>query len=302
MKRNILLLTGITMLLSFCQTSQQPSPEELIRISYQSEATGEERDYFLYLPKGYHSEPDKEWPVILFLHGNGERGNAKDELDYVISHGPMYEAWIQKRDLPFIIIHPQLPMYDRDEYDEYLRDRQPENIPVRLDEGTPDRMQDFETPQPMSGYVENPEIPLPPEGPPNGWYRLEQDLLDILDHTSATLQTDPAKVYLTGLSYGGFGTWYIASKHPDRFAAIVPVVGFGHPDLMEPIAESQMGVWCFSGGRDYIVHPQYFYTGLNKLEELGHKNVMYTIHADMGHDAWTRVYKSEELYQWMLKH
>lgn len=54
------------------------------------------------------------WPILMFLHGNGERGNGKDELDYVLMHGPLYEAWIQKKDLPFIIVSPQLPMFDFD--------------------------------------------------------------------------------------------------------------------------------------------------------------------------------------------
>ena len=100
--------------------------------------------------------------------------------------------------------------------------------------------------------------------------------------------------------YGGFGTWHLASKQPDMFAAISPIVGWGHPDLMGPIAESNFPVWVFSGGRDFVVRKKFFFPGLNKLEELGHTNLRYTIHDDMGHDTWTRVYSGDDLYNWFL--
>ena len=87
---------------------------QLLRISRVSLATKAERDHFLYLPKGYVSSSEQRWPVLLFLHGNGERGDAKADLDYLLKNGPLYETWIQKRDLPFIVIAPQLPMYGMD--------------------------------------------------------------------------------------------------------------------------------------------------------------------------------------------
>ena len=96
------------------------SEPQLLRESYFSEVTGLERDYLVYLPSEF-SKRDK-WPVLLFLHGNGERGDGKEELSFVHVHGPIYEAWVQKRDLPFVIIGPQLPMYDMGEVS-YIKDR-----------------------------------------------------------------------------------------------------------------------------------------------------------------------------------
>src|SRR5690606_41947331 len=101
-------------------------------------------------------------------------------------------------------------------------------------------------------------------------------------------------------SYGGFGTWYMAGKHPERFAAICPVVGWGHPALMEPIAKAKLPVWVFAGGRDGAVLAKDFYEGVNTLESLGHHNVRFTIHEDMGHDVWKRVYSGDDVYNWLL--
>lgn len=299
------LLTFAVAALMACQKNLQEkesSPAQLNRVSYMSEATGAERDYLVYLPEGYNSEKDKKWPVLLFLHGNGERGNAKDELDYVIIHGPLYEAWIQKRDLPFIIVAPQLPMYGMDSLADYIRNRKKEDIPQRLEQGVPGRPEEFPTPYPMTGAVEDTTSALPPEGPPEGWFKLENDLLTIIDKTLSEYSADADRFYLSGISYGGFGTWYFASKHPELFAAMVPVVGYGHPDLMEPIAKQQLPVWCFAGGRDLVVHPRYFYPGMNQLENLGHKEVLFTIHEDMSHDAWRRIYAGDDVYNWMLDH
>lgn len=299
----IFLSLLITIQFSYGQKKQRingPSPAELTKVSYMSNATGQERDYFVYLPKGYRSDANKKWPVMLFLHGNGERGDAKAELDYVITHGPLYEAWVQKRDLPFIIVAPQLPMYGMDSLADYIRNRRPEGIPQRLAQGVPARPDKFPISQPMEGAAENINIPTPPEGPRVGWFMLEDDLLTIIDQTLKGYSVDEDRVYLSGISYGGFGSWYFAAKHPELFAAMVPVVGYGHPDLMESIAKEQLPVWVFAGGRDQVVQPQYFYPALNKLEELGHKNIMFTIHADMGHDTWVRVYAGQDVYNWLL--
>jgi pimeloyl-ACP methyl ester carboxylesterase len=276
---------------------------QLLRVSRQSEAMHAERDYFLYLPKGHASSPGKLWPVLLFLHGNGERGDAKADLDYLLKNGPLYEAWIQKRDLPFIIVAPQLPMYGQDEKADYLKHRRRDEIPERRGSGVPPRPPEFDTPDPMRGALAE-DLPTgaTPYGPPMGWPELEADVIGILDDVLRERQGDPARQYLTGVSYGGFGTWYLAGKHPERFAAIVPVVGYGHPESMPAIAAAKLPVWCFAGGRDGAVKASYFYAGMNRLEALGDQEFRFTIEADMGHDVWARVYAGNDVYDWLLAH
>lgn len=277
------------------------SEARLVRHSYESSAGGE-RDGYVYLPAGYESEPDRRWPLMLFLHGDGERGDGKEDLDFVLVHGPVYEAWIRKRDLPFIIVSPQLPLFGREKTVPYLKDRDRNAIPRRLEDGVPPFPDEFPTPEPMTGAAADPAIPVGPGGPPDGWPKREADLLAILDQVLDKYRTDASRIYLTGLSYGGFGAWHLASRHPGRFAAIAPVVGWGHPDLMAPLAERRMPVWVFAGGRDPVVPVKYFYPGLNKLEELGHDQVRFTVHEDVGHDTWRRVYGGQDLYDWLLSH
>ncbi len=285
-----------------CTKKEVPkSEEQLLRISYTSKTDNAERDYFIYLPKGYDQNSDKEWPVLMFLHGDGERGNGKDELDYTLIHGPLYEAWIQKRNLPFIMIVPQMHMFGRDTLGiNYIDNRTTEWIPKRLVKGVPERPNIFASDQPMRGAIAAAAIPGSIHTDA-GWDNQEEDLLAMIDKTLKDYHADVNRVYLSGLSYGGFGTWYIASKNPNRFAAINPIVGWGDPRLMESIADHKIPVWAFAGGRDNTVQAQYFFAGINKLEELGNDKVRFTIHEDMGHDAWRRVYGGEDIYNWFLE-
>jgi len=277
------------------------SVDQLLRVPFVSVVDDTEKDFFLYLPEGYQDQPEYKWPVILFLHGDGERGNGRDELTYVLKHGPLYEAWVQKKPLPFMIISPQLPVFGRDTLGlQYLVNRDPDDFPDRQPEDTPEREPESRMEQPMGGFT-NPTVDEL-QIPDRGWELVEQDLLGIIDIVLNDYNADGHRLYLTGLSYGGFGTWYMASRHPDLFAAASPIVGWGHPDLMEPIAQHNLPLWVFSGGRDPVVPKRDFIPGLNRLEELGHTNLRYTIHDDMGHDAWKRAYGGDDLYNWFLGH
>ncbi len=282
---------------------QQPaatSADQLLRLPYTSQLDQAEREYLVYLPAGYNADPEKKWPLLLFLHGHGERGDGLKELDFVMVHGPLYEAWIQRKDLPFIVVAPQLHMFDlRENGPDFIRNRSMDDLPVRLPQGVPGRAEFFPTRRPMAGAAPA-DMSAIPVTHDFGWSRVEEDLVSILNQVEAGFRTDKKRIYLTGLSLGGIGTWYLASKYPQRFAAIAPVVGFGHPSLMEPIARHRIPVWAFAGGRDETVEASYFYPGLNRLEELGHEEVRFTVHEDLGHDTWRRVYRGDDLYSWML--
>jgi len=299
MKKFLVLALGLAVLTSF--TAAAASEAQLLRVSYPSKTLNAERDYFVYLPPDF--EKHDNWPVILFLHGNGERGDGKGELDYVLKHGPLFEAWCQKRDLPFVIISPQMPMQDQGEVG-YIKNRKPSEIPTRRAEGINPYVWIPRNADTMNGQLSE-EIPASrsnPEERRNGWNTMADDVMANLDHVLTKYKGDPKRVYLTGISLGGFGTWYLAAKHPQRFAAIAPVVGYGVPSQAAALAKPAMPMWVFAGGRDTGVPVGFFYPLLNELEKLGHTDVRFTIEADMRHDAWIRTYFGEDLYRWFLTH
>lgn len=289
----------------FCLSPLPAQDAQLLRTTYTSTVDDLERDCFLYLPTGYNNDESKAWPVLLYLHGDGYRGDGKEDLDYLLGIGPLYEAWIQKRDLPFIIVAPQLHMFGRDGEDgpDYIKNRTREGIPQRLEEGLPRRPQNMPAREwygPMQGALATKEQLEGKVRANSGWRLTNPDLIQILDTVIENYRANDNQVYLAGSSMGGFGTWYYASKYPERFAAILSVVAFPTVNQATAIAEAGVPAWVFSGGRDPQVETKYFFLGMNKLDELGAK-FRFTTEQDMFHNVWNRVYAGEDIYNWLLQ-
>ena len=169
-----LVATRVALAISLAIASYPASAEpagrsqgQLLRRGYDSQVTAERREYFVYLPTGYHTEPGKRWPVILFLHGGGERGDAMEDLDMVLVHGPVAEAWIQGRDLPFIMISPQMPLFDRP------RRGAGQPAPERIEDGPPPPRRYGRRPTQPMARVTDPSIPSFADSPLRG--QLDQD-------------------------------------------------------------------------------------------------------------------------------
>ena len=281
--------------------------EQLLRHAYTSVVDSLERDAYIYLPRGYDDDSPYKWPVMIYLHGDGERGDGKEELDYVMAYGPLYEAWVQKKDMPFILIVPQLHMFGRDGPDgpAYILNRTKEGIPRRLEEGTPPHNTDMPALQtfgPMQGAV--PDELLPDYSDFDNkfsWKRTDPDVINILDSILKTYNADADRVYLTGASEGAFGIWYYSSVYPERFAALLPVVGYPSIEQAEAVAKADIPVWVFSGGRDTVVETKYYFAGMNRMEELG-ATIRLTTEQDMSHDVWNRVYAGDDVYNWLLQY
>ncbi len=192
--------------------------------------------YLLYLPPGYSEQ--ERWPLVLFLHGAGERG---DDLELVKVHGiPKLVAGGQ--DFPFIALSPQCPL---------------------------------ET-----------------------WW--DADMLEaLLDETVGRCAVDEDRVYCTGMSMGGFGTWKLAIEHPGRFAAIAPICGGGMPYLAERI--KHIPAWVFHGAKDAVVPVAKSQEMVEALKACG-GDVRLTAYPDAEHDSWTETYGNPELYEWLLSH
>jgi predicted esterase len=112
-------------------------------------------------------------------------------------------------------------------------------------------------------------------------------------------KVDKERIYLTGLSMGGFGTWNIASKFPSVFAAIAPVCGGG--DTTQVMKLKHVPVWCFHGAKDNVVNPEQSYRMVRALKKFN-PDVKLTIYPDANHDSWTQTYNNDSLYTWMLQH
>jgi predicted peptidase len=193
-------------------------------------------DYLLHLPKDY--EQRDSWPLLLFLHGAGERGN---DLELVKKHGPpkLIESGKQ---FPFIVVSPQCPAG---------RWWQPQELTALLDE-----------------IVEK--------------YRVDRD-----------------RVYVTGLSMGGFGTWALAAYSPDRFAALAPICGGGEAYWTREIAH--VPVWAFHGAKDPVVPVERSEKMIAAMQEHGAAAAKLTVYPDAAHDAWTETYNRPDFYDWLLE-
>jgi predicted peptidase len=154
--------------------------------------------------------------------------------------------------------------------------------------------------EPMRGKLPEDRLPAGPEGPVDGWNLIADEVIAMVDATVRDFHGDARRVYLTGLSYGGFGAWYLAARFTHKFAAVAPIVGYGHPDHAAPIVAAKLPVWCFAGGRDPVVPVRFFYRALNELEVRGATDVRFTNEEDLGHLTWVRVYGGNDLFDWML--
>ncbi len=120
----------------------------------------------------------------------------------------------------------------------------------------------------------------------------------LIKKISHTYKVDENRIYLTGLSMGGFGTWFTAMRYPRLFAAIVPVCGGGNPKQAWKIRH--LPVWIFHGAKDPTVSLSHSANMAAAL--LQYKNAAFTIYPEAGHDSWTETYNNDSVYTWLLSH
>ena len=108
---------------------------------------------------------------------------------------------------------------------------------------------------------------------------------------------DKTRVYVTGLSMGGYGTWALAARRPELFAAAVPICGGGDPATVNVL--KNLPIWVFHGVLDKVVLPEESEKMIRALEKAGGK-VRYTLYPESYHDSWTETYDNPALYDWML--
>ena len=124
-------------------------------------------------------------------------------------------------------------------------------------------------------------------------------LITLLDDIVARYRVDTDRVYLTGLSMGGIGTWDLAFEYPDRFAALAPVCGRGDSKQVSRVKE--IPTWVFHGELDTSVPVEGGKVMVDALEKIGGR-VRSTFYAGRGHDCWHETYNDPVLYDWFLQH
>lgn len=126
-----------------------------------------------------------------------------------------------------------------------------------------------------------------------------QTLIALLDDLVEKYQVDESRVYLTGLSMGGYGTWALGASCPERFAALVPICGGGQPRMARRLRD--MPIWVFHGAKDGTVPLSQSEEMVEALKAAG-GNVEFTVYPEAQHDSWTATYDNPKLYEWLLSH
>ena len=157
----------------------------------------------------------------------------------------------------------------------------------------------------VAQHPDFPFIVIAPQCPWNTWWpELADWLEELLHRCESTLPIDHQRLYLTGLSIGGFGSWYLGALWPERFAAIAPICGgglmfHGFPARVRRLKETP--VWAFHGAKDDLVPLAESQSLVEALRDCGGK-VQFTVYPDAAHDSWTEAYNNPELYSWFLSH
>lgn len=193
-------------------------------------------DYLLYLPNGYCREVGR-WPLVLFLHGSGERGSSVEKVG---QYGPP-RLVTNGRSLPLILVSPQCPAEQ-------------------------------------------------------AWQPAA--LLRLIDEVVAEYRVDVRRVYVTGYSMGGHGTWAIAAAAPDRFAAAAPLCGEGNPEHGKRF--TNLPLWVFHGELDDVVPVKASQEMVDAVRAAG-GNVVLTVYPGEGHGICDRTYSRKDFWQWLLK-
>jgi predicted peptidase len=132
------------------------------------------------------------------------------------------------------------------------------------------------------------------------WSAREDLAMAALAQARALYPIDVHRIYLTGLSQGGEGTWGIAAAQPKTFAALVPVCGWSERPAEAARAIGGTPVWLFHGRKDEVVPPEAAQKIAAALQREGHPPRI-TLYGDTGHDSWDRAYRTRNLPRWLLK-
>ena len=198
-------------------------------------------------------DANTQYPLLIFLHGSGERGN--DNEKHIKHIKEMVTLNANRMKYPCFVVAPQCPE--------------------------------------KSKWIEayNTALSAKPAKP-------MQMFISLLEKILKEYPVDPSRIYITGVSMGGYGTWELISRYPEKFAAAVPVCGGGDEKMAAKI--KNIPIWAFHGAKDNTVPPEKSRNMIKALQNAG-ASPGYTEYPDVEHPSWVHAYKDPYLVIWMFR-
>ena len=227
---------------------------------YTSEKYNGSMPYRLYVPEDY--DPNTKYPLVTFLHGAGERGTDNEKHinkpEYITSRLIMTKK--NKETYKCLIFAPQCP----------------------------ENEQWVDTPWANGNY----SLSDVPES------KSMKIAMELLDKICSEYSVDNDRLYITGMSMGGFGTWDAIMRYPNKFAAAAPVCGAADPSMAGILKE--IPIRTYHGDKDDIVPVKGTRDMVKALEDIG-GNIAYTEYKNVMHSSWVNAYTDRELLPWMFE-
>lgn len=217
--------------------------------------------YRILYPEGF--DTSKQYPLVLFMHGAGERGNDNEKQ---LTHGSrLFLNEKNRENFPAIVIFPQCPQDDYWSKVEVNRSKQDNIFGFNYD-GEPNKALDI--------------------------------VINLLDSMLEKDFIDQKKIYLGGLSMGGMAAFELLYRRPDTFSAAIPICGGGDPETVETYAKN-VDLWVFHGAKDNVVDPSYSKEMVEALKAKN-ANVRFTMYPHAGHNSWDLAFAEPELLPWLF--
>ena len=205
------------------------------------------------------SDTLRRFPLIIFLHGSGERGNDNEaQLKWGVMNFATDENMMR---YPAFVIAPQCPSGVT--WSNFNRDRNSTQMSL---------------------------LPAPTKP--------MQLLIELIERAKKTLRVDTNRIYITGLSMGGYGTYDAIERYPHLFAAAVPVCGGG--DASKAASIAHLPIWIFHGAEDPAVSPLYSLDMLQALTKAG-AHPGFTQYPEVGHFSWLGAYSDQQMLAWLFR-
>ena len=221
-----------------------------------TDAAGKTLPYQIHKPQGY--DAGKKYPLVVFLHGSGERGSDNRQQ---LKHGSaVFVTKEAQAQFPCFVIFPQCPA---DSSWAWLN---------------------------LKGKEKKAEVAEQPTEPA----RLVMELIAKLEKENSI---DPARIYLGGLSMGGYGTWDLLARYPKRFAAALPICGGGDPSKAATI--KNVPIWAFHSSNDPTVPVGRSQEMIKALRDIG-GNPKYSEYDHGGHFSWLIAFAEPDFLPWIF--